>query len=222
MICHPCEKARLCELDTTESLLLLQGTGLRWHTADWLLLSSELPQISEHSFPDVHSLEWSNQHLSDRFRWKDSDSMKLHCLNSLVKVSRILDNSRWTHVQHFIPSTPWSLQHTILLKDPEVFAILHSREYFVLIEAFRMYWDERSIPISRHHHFSLSFSLIQPHFHPSHIYSRLTHSSIFLSHPFSHSITPFNTYHLHPIITPNSIPSLVLVQLTLTKHRSIQ
>ena len=32
--------------------------------------------------------------LSDRFRWEDGAYMKLHCFNSLVKMSRVLDNSR--------------------------------------------------------------------------------------------------------------------------------
>ena len=145
--------------------------------------------------------------------------MKLHCFHSLV-VESTRQLSLSTYVLHFIPSIPSPLQPTNLLRDPEVFAILYNREYFVLIEAFRMYCNERSIPISRHHHFSLSFSLIQPCFHPSHIYSSAY--TLILSYPFSHSITSFNTYHLHPILTLNRIPSLVLVQLTLTKHRSIQ
>ena len=175
-------------------------------TCYWIAASEQwtIPN-AEYSFSDVHFLEWSNLHLSDRFRWKDSDSMKLHCLNSLVKVSRILDNSRWTHVQHFIPSTPWSLQHTILLKDPEVFAILHSREYFVLIEAFRMYWDERSIPISRHHHFSLSFLSFN---HTSiHLIStlRLTHSSSHI-----HRVTP-SLPSTHITSTLSSHPTVSLL-----------
>ena len=93
VICHPCERARLCKLDTTESLLLLQGTGLGLYTAGWLLLSGELSLNAQYSFSDVHSLEWSNLHLSDRFKWKDNASVKLHRFHSLVKVSRILDDS---------------------------------------------------------------------------------------------------------------------------------
>ena len=84
MICHPCERAKPCKLDTTESLLLLQGTGLRWYIIGWLLLRSELSLIAMYLLSDVLSLEWSNLHLSNRFTWKDDASMKLHCIYSLV------------------------------------------------------------------------------------------------------------------------------------------
>ena len=33
---------------------------------------------------------------------------------------------------------------------------------------------------------------------------RLTHSSILLSHPLSHSITPFNTQHISPLFYPHT------------------
>ena len=146
--------------------------------------------------------------------------MKLHCFHSLVAEStRQLPLSTCPAFHSFDTITTPAHQP---VKGSEVFTIIYNKEYFVLIEAFGMYWNEQGTPISRHYPRSLSSSLTQPHIHSSHVYSRLTHSSIFLSHPFSHSITPFNTYHLHPILTPNSIPSLVLVQLTLTQHRSIQ
>ena len=108
-------------------------------------------------------------------------------------LSRELDNSRLAHVQHFIPSIPSPLQHTILLKDPEVFAILHNREYFVLIEAFRMYWNERSSPISRHYRRSLSFSLTQPCFISHLLFGSHTHpltSTESLYHSFQHISPP--------------------------------
>ena len=74
------------------SLVARNGSEM---TCYWIAASEQwtIPN-AEYSFSDVHSLEWSNQHLSNRFRWKDNASVKLHCLNSLVKVPRVLDNSR--------------------------------------------------------------------------------------------------------------------------------
>ena len=191
MICHPCERAKPCKLDTTESLLLLQETGLRWHTAGWLLLRSELSLNAEYSFSDVLSLEWSNLHLSNRFKWMDYASMKLHCFHSLVVESiRQLSLSTRPAIHSFDTFTTPTHQ---LVKGSEVFAILHSREYFVLIEAFRMYWNERSIPISRHHHFSLSFSLTQPCFISHLLFGSHTHpltSTESLYHSFQHISPP--------------------------------
>ena len=170
-------------------------------TCYWIAASEQwtIPN-AEYSFSDVHSLEWSNLHLSDRFRWKDSDSMKLHCFHSLVAEStRQLPLSTCPAFHSFDTITTPAHQP---VKGSEVFAILHSREYFVLIEAFRMYWNERSIPISRHYRRSLSFSLIQPCFHPSHIYSSA--HTLILSFPLNHSITPFNTHNTSPLPYPHT------------------
>ena len=144
--------------------------------------------------------------------------MKLHCFHSLVAEStRQLPLSTCPAFHSFDTFTTPAHQP---VKGSEVFTIIYNKEYFVLIEAFGMYWNERSIPISRHYRRSLSFSLTQPHIHPSHIYSSA--HTLILSHPFNHSTTPFNPLYLCPILTLNRIPCLVLVQLTLTQHRSIQ
>ena len=166
---------------------------------------------------DVLSLEWSNLHLSNRFKWKDDASMKLHCFHSLV-----VESTR----QHSLSTRPAIHSFDTLItpthqpvKGSEVFAILHSREYFVLIEAFRMYWNERSIPISRHYRRSLSFLSFN---HTSiHLIStlRLTHLS---SHIHRVTLSLLSTHITSTLSSLNRIPCLVLVQLTLTQHRSIQ
>ena len=200
------------------SLVARSGSEM---TCYWIAASEQwtIPN-AEYSFFDIHSLEWSNLHLSNWFRWKDYASMRLHCFHSLV-AERTRQLSLSTRPAFHSFDTLITPTHQPV-KGSEVFAILHGREYFVLIEAFRMYWNERSIPVSRHYPRSLSF--LSPNHTSIHLVStlRLTHSSILLSHPQSHSITPFNPLHLCPILTHNRIPSLVLVQPTLTKHRSIQ
>ena len=54
-------------------------------TCYWIAASEQwtIPN-AEYSFSYVHSLEWSNQQLSNRFKWKDNASVKLHCFHSLV------------------------------------------------------------------------------------------------------------------------------------------
>ena len=145
--------------------------------------------------------------------------MKLHCFHSLVAEStRQLPLSTCPAFHSFDTITTPAHQP---VKGSEVFTIIYNKEYFVLIEAFGTYWNEQGTPVPCHYRRSLSFLSFN---HTSiHLIStlRLTHSS---SH--FHSVTPslpsiLTTLHLCPILTHNRIPSLVLVQLTLTKHRSI-
>ena len=114
--------------------------------------------------------------------------MKLHCFHSLV-----VESTR----QHSLSTRPAIHSFDTLItpthqpvKGSEVFAILHSREYFVLIEAFGTYWNEQGTPVPRHHHFSLSFSLIQPCFISHLLFGSHTHPLISiqsLHHSLQHS-----------------------------------
>ena len=198
-------------------------------TCYWIAASEQwtIPN-AEYSFSDVHSLEWSNLLLSNRFKWMDYASMKLHCFHSLVVESTKQLSLSTCPTFHSLDTITTPAHHSV--ERSWSIAILYSREYFVLIEAFRMYWDERSIPISRHYHRSLSFSLIQPHIHPSCIHSSpniLIHLSLTsieslhhsLQHPihFTSALSSHPTGHLlsvYPLIPSYTLPDFISWTIT--------
>ena len=115
--------------------------------------------------------------------------MKLHCFHSLVAEStRQLPLSTCPAFHSFDTFTTPAHQP---VKGSEVFTIIYNKEYFVLIEAFRTYWNEQGTPVPRHYPRSLSFLSFN---HTSiHLTStlRLTHSS---SHIHS-TIPPLPSTH---------------------------
>ena len=144
--------------------------------------------------------------------------MKLHCLNSLVVEG----------IRQLLLSTCPAFHSFDTLITPTHHPVGRSWSirYSTQQGVFRV---DRSIPdvLEWTEYSYFSSPPLQPllfsHSTMFHLTStlRLTHSS---SH--FHSVTPslpsiLTTLHLCPILTHNRIPSLVLVQLTLTKHRSI-
>ena len=149
------------------SLVARSGSEM---TCYWIAASEQwtIPN-AEYSFFDIHSLEWSNLHLSNWFRWKDYASMRLHCFHSLVaERTRQLSLSTRpafhsfdtliTPTHHSVErswSIRYSTQQGVFRVDRSIPDVLKWTEY----SCFSSLPPKPLLPLT------------QPYFHPSRIYS---------------------------------------------------